>query len=830
MRKRILYLDRLRFFAILTIILLHIIALFRWKNFNVNQTNYFILTFLDSFTRVGIPIFFMLTGSLMFNKKDEKYKDFFTKRVLKLIIAYFSFCLVYYVYNVLTGVYSFSIYEFLRLSTSGSIAYHLWFMPIIIIIYIFIPFIKKIVLNLNNKELFNMISIIFVLGNCLIGIEAILERYNYYLLGNFTLPYLITYTNYLFIGYYLSQNELKINKKLVIASIISIILIPLLTLLVSTNTLNDVFLNSVSPLVVLPSVLVFLLFKNSKVEVTKLDQFIIRNINNIFYVYLIHALIINIIQLLFKGINTNMNIIIDLLLIPLLFIIVTLVSFGIMNLYRYIVKVITKNYKKILKIILTAFSAIFIMIYTIVLINLFVNPYNFIRINYFVLIISSIVYILLFILICKYQNKIFKNSIVNKIFICLYFAFQLTVASMFAVKPSWDFGAVFEIAEVFAESSKITFGASYLYLADNNIPLTVLLDIIFRVCRIIHPLCNYLSIGIMFNIIMIDISLVYTYLLINKLNSKYSKVFMLFCLFFTPLLLYTPIFYSDTLTMPFTIVPIYYFYKYINEKDKKIYLVISSLLFGLGGLIKPTVLIPAIAIIIYQILFNKKIKVIPLIIIGIMIPFIGYKIFLNQFFVVEYIKENCIPKNHYIMIGLEGNGGFSQEAYLFTNSFADPNERKTAVQERINNRLKEMKEKHLFLKFFNRKISYTWTDGSLFVFDVINRKPFHPGFIMITVNNDNKMNLCWTISDLEWIIIIVLWILAMIYNRYLSNNLKELNFILSLSIFGLFIFLIIWETRSRYLVNYIPLFFVNSYIGLNALINYIETRRVNNEK
>ena len=829
MRRRILYLDRLRFFAILTIILLHIIALFRWKYFNINNNYFILLTFLDSFTRVGIPIFFMLTGTLMFPKKDEKYKEFFKNRVLKLIIAYFSFCIVYYIYNVLIGKYSFSIYEFLRLSTSGSIAYHLWFMPIIILIYIFIPFIKKIVLHLKNKELLNMIIIIFILGNCLIGLEAILERYNYYLLGNFTLPNLIVYTNYLFIGYYLSINELKVNKRLIILSIISIILIPLLTVLVSTNEINDIFLNSLSPLVVFPSVLVFLLFKNNKIEVTKLDQVIIRNINNIFYVYLVHALVINIILLLFPIINNNHNIIIDLLLIPLLFVITTFISFGILNIYNYLKKIIIKNYSTILKVLLMTFSIIFITIFTIVIINLLLNPYNFIRINYLTLIICTIIYILLFIILNKYKNIIFKNKTINIILVSLYMIFQILIAYMFSIKPSWDFGQIYRIAIQFAESSKPIFGASYLYLCDNNIPLAVILDILFKICHTINNNCNYLFIGIVFNIIMIDISLVYTYLLINKINKEYSKPFILLSLFFTPLVFYIPIFYTDTLTMPFVIVPLYYFYKYINIEEKNSYLIISFLLFGIGGVLKPTVLIPVVAIIIYLLLFSKKVKIIPLIILITAIPFIGYKLFLNHFFVVDYIKENCIPKSHYIMIGLEENGGFTEEAFQYTTKIEDPVERDMLVRKRIHKRINEMKEKHLFLKFYNRKISYTWTDGTFFAFELLGRYPYHDKYIK-TVNNDNNINLYWTISELEWIIIIVLWIMGMVFNKYLPDNQKEFNFILSLSIFGLFLFLLIWETRSRYLINFIPLFLVNSYIGFNAFINYIKTRRKANER
>ena len=400
MKNRLLYIDRLRFFAILNIILLHIIAIFRWKYLN-NTTSYFILSLIDSFTRVGIPIFFMLTGALMFSKKDEKYKDFFKNRVMKLIIAYFFFCLIYYLYNNS----NYSIYEFLRLSTSGSIEYHLWFMPVIILIYTFIPFLKKIAISLSDKELIIMTTLIFILGNCFIGIEGILERFNYYLLGNFTLPNLIVYTNYLFIGYYLSKNKITINKKLIVSSILSILIIPFLTVLVSNNTVNDIFLNSLSPFVVLPSIVVFSLFKNSKLKENKLDNIIRNNIDSIFYVYLLHVLFI---KILIKGminIYDGYTLIIDILLIPVLFLLVTFLSFLSIRLYKYIKRIIINNYKTISKVLLTIFSILFILLFSIVLINLFINPYNFIKINYLYLIICTIIYLVLFYFLFKYSNK-----------------------------------------------------------------------------------------------------------------------------------------------------------------------------------------------------------------------------------------------------------------------------------------------------------------------------------------------------------------------------------------------------------------------------------------
>ena len=150
MKKRIEYLDQLRFCAILSIILLHCIAIFRYQYYGNDSLSFFAMTFLDAFTRFGVPMFFMLTGALMLPKKEENYKEFFQKRIWKLIVAYVFFSGIYYLYKVGTNI---NLFEFVRQVTSFKTEYHLWFMPVIIIIYTFIPFIKKMVNHLEEKEL-----------------------------------------------------------------------------------------------------------------------------------------------------------------------------------------------------------------------------------------------------------------------------------------------------------------------------------------------------------------------------------------------------------------------------------------------------------------------------------------------------------------------------------------------------------------------------------------------------------------------------------------------------------------------------------------------------
>jgi 4-amino-4-deoxy-L-arabinose transferase-like glycosyltransferase len=290
---------------------------------------------------------------------------------------------------------------------------------------------------------------------------------------------------------------------------------------------------------------------------------------------------------------------------------------------------------------------------------------------------------------------------------------------------------------------------------------------------------------------------------------------MVFCLFFTPLVFYLPIFYTDTITLPFIVIPLYYLSNYFFENEKEYYIIISGLLFGIGGVIKPTVLIPFIAIILYAICSKKNAFIWKLVGV-VIIPLLGYKVFVHHFFVQEYFENARIPKNHYIMIGLEKDGGFSQEAYEYTIQYSGEQARKEADNKRIQERIKEMIQKHQVIPFYNRKMSYTWTDGTFFAYEKLRRDPYHPENTKYILSTKED-HWYWLMANAEWIIILCLMIMGTIFRNHLPKKLRDMQWILNTSIIGLFLFLLLWETRSRYLVNFSPIFLLNAYIGLIAM-------------
>lgn len=344
MKKRLEYLDGLRIFALLSIILLHVLKILRYKYYGTSSLLYFIYTAIDSPTRVGVPIFFMLTGILMLNKKEEKdYFAFFKKRVVKLIIAYFVVSIIYLLFDIYVNDLSITWKESLELITSSIVKHHMWYLPVIILIYSFIPYLKKLVDSLKRNELEILIGIIFVLGSVMFFISVVTQRLNHELMLNFILPDLIIYMNYLFIGYYIDKYDIKISKKLIIATIISLILLPVTTYWISRYLVLDSLLNSKSPFVIAPSVLVVLLFKKYYIKENKIISSIVPCV---FYMYLIHILVLETLRIYFDPIIYKLSGISEVGITILLYVLVVIISYVLSIIYIKIKELFKRTMSK----------------------------------------------------------------------------------------------------------------------------------------------------------------------------------------------------------------------------------------------------------------------------------------------------------------------------------------------------------------------------------------------------------------------------------------------------------------------------------------------------
>ncbi len=208
-KERIFYYDFLRAFAIIAVIICHVDFFFGPLNTPIKIIGQ--MTFHD-IGRIGVPIFLMISGALLLNRKYE-LGDFLKRRFARIIYPFiFWIILISAQILYLNGSYSKVWNTFIG---NPSITWYFW---TLIGIYLFIPVINSFIEKYGLKGCEYFLAIWFA--------TIILKTFNSYpLFPDFNLDYFAGYIGYPVLGYYLNNREFNLtDKKMCIFGLITLIL------------------------------------------------------------------------------------------------------------------------------------------------------------------------------------------------------------------------------------------------------------------------------------------------------------------------------------------------------------------------------------------------------------------------------------------------------------------------------------------------------------------------------------------------------------------------------------------------------------------------------
>ena len=92
--------------------------------------------------KMAVPLFVMISGALLL-KKEEDYKTFFVKRILKVGIVILLFSFVYYVIDVLKTGDAFSMMSFGAHIYKDAITNAYWYLYLYLGLLIMLPLLQK---------------------------------------------------------------------------------------------------------------------------------------------------------------------------------------------------------------------------------------------------------------------------------------------------------------------------------------------------------------------------------------------------------------------------------------------------------------------------------------------------------------------------------------------------------------------------------------------------------------------------------------------------------------------------------------------------------------
>lgn len=408
----------------------------------------------------------------------------------------------------------------------------------------------------------------------------------------------------------------------------------------------------------------------------------------------------------------------------------------------------------------------------------------------------------------------------------LYFAYELEL------QTAWDIEAVYKGAVTLAQNDNLGRFTQYFNVYPHNLGPTTFLSWIFSLFPQ-QDTHGYYWLGAIYNIFAINCTFFLVFLICCELKNTRSAFFaLLLCLTCIPLYFYVPIFYSDTLSLPFSAL-IYYLYLMLLKSDARSTRIALAFSLGLactlGSMMKFTVLIIAIAILI-ELISRQKIKQLSLYIFISALTFYGTSQLYSNYLYKNIIDKNQVSQQHYpythwVMMGLEGNGAYNANDDGFTRSFGTSDAKTAANLSVIKQRLQNYGAAN-YLSFLNKKQQHNFGSGHYGIHYLLDDSPLRRSWLHDYALEDGKhFSLFCIVTQGYHVFLFVLIILGALYDATQNNQKPTQQLTIRLSIFGIFLFLLLWEANSRLVLHFMPMFILGAAIKYEEVFNFFSTQK-----
>lgn len=305
--------DVLKCIAIIMVVFIHIVSGDLYDYGKISSTDWMIANIVNSFSRMCVPIFVMVSGFFLL-RKDEEVKIFFKKRLAKIIPKFFAYSVIFFIFTIIfKGVKDNEVISiFFRKSTykniisiflqkesyynffsnffQGEIYYHLWYIYMILSLYLITPFLRKSVKEIDRKSV-NYLVYIWIFFIIFIPFLDVIFKKSikiYSPVGQ--------YIGYFLIGYLVAEKPLNIKKWKQVTIFFTTVFFNIFFSFIFTKLngkLFDYFYNYHSLGVFLASVLLYNFFVNV-VEIKKMSERLKKILKSVasktFDIYLIHPI------------------------------------------------------------------------------------------------------------------------------------------------------------------------------------------------------------------------------------------------------------------------------------------------------------------------------------------------------------------------------------------------------------------------------------------------------------------------------------------------------------------------------------------------------------
>lgn len=189
---------------------------------------------------------------------------------------------------------------------------------------------------------------------------------------------------------------------------------------------------------------------------------------------------------------------------------------------------------------------------------------------------------LLAVLFRKFFPNIWRNEkswLVFSFMLLFIIAAGLLYAGLsLRVRPSWDFGAVYQGAAEIAESGTLSEQSNWYFTTyPNNMTVCMFLAVCFKM---FGGICSYITLGVWLNVFLMVLGMGFLFLLVRRLYGVRSGFLsLMLCALFLPFYMHAAIFYTDTFALPF-VTGTFLCYQ-LRKRDIR-FLLLTAVVLGLG--------------------------------------------------------------------------------------------------------------------------------------------------------------------------------------------------------------------------------------------------------
>jgi peptidoglycan/LPS O-acetylase OafA/YrhL len=302
MKKRLRELDLLRGFITLSVIAIHATGAYAYAGGYPYFWNHLI--------RYSVPAFIVLSGLVLFHSDRNVYEKpslgaFFGKRVKRVLIPYIIWSVIYILYAQRHSMKAFiaggtsSLEYVLQQILSGTAAYHLYFILIILQFYVLYPILRY---AFRVWPVYTLAAAFLI--SAFFHIAAYLEMFSIIILPGFIFPYYMIFPTWLFyfiFGMFIAKNIDTLEMKLDgMKTLLGIIWLAAFAVLLLDSHLTKNIQSIVRPSVILYSLASFMLIylicarsKESKSYAAKLLDWIS---SQSFVIYFSHVLFMKLLE------------------------------------------------------------------------------------------------------------------------------------------------------------------------------------------------------------------------------------------------------------------------------------------------------------------------------------------------------------------------------------------------------------------------------------------------------------------------------------------------------------------------------------------------------